>query len=158
MPLESLLARTERGGTGETRLCKIEISIGKNYSLPNILVTGGPAHFAFYVTTLRAGLSCSFTIYDQIGQRVTYFDSALPSPEDCFNPEAGAKFLCEIDELPLLPGRYRINVAIMGNGEMQDHLEGAAFFEVEPGNPQGRPVSKQTGYCNVFVKHRWIKP
>ena len=157
MASENLPTRTERRGKGEIRLVKIDISAGEDYP-PNTLITGRPARFGFYVNALRAGLSCAFTIYDQLGQRITYFDSALDSQQDYVDPEKGAKFSCEVDELPLLPARYRINAAITCNGELQDHVEGAAFFEVEAGSSQGRKVSKQNGYCSVFVNHRWRKP
>jgi homopolymeric O-antigen transport system ATP-binding protein len=149
---QNVADRTDRLGKGQMRIVQIEISRGER------LAIGRPARFGFHVTGVKPGTTCSFTIYDQLGQRVTYFDSALHSPQDYISQEEGTKFLCEVDELPLLPARYRINVAITCNGELQDHLEGAAFFEVESGNFQGRPVSKQTGYCSVIVKHRWITP
>jgi lipopolysaccharide transport system ATP-binding protein len=154
---QDLSSRTDRHGKGQIKLAQVEIATGDDNSAT--LVTGRPARFAFYTTTARAGMSCSFTIYDQFGQRVTFFDSALHGQEDLVNPEEGnTKFLCEIDEFPLLPGRYRLNAAIMLNGEVQDHIEAAAFLEVEPGNAYGRPVPRQTGYCNVIFKHRWTTP
>jgi lipopolysaccharide transport system ATP-binding protein len=157
MAVQDLSTRTERQGKGQIRLTQIEISAG-NDSQPTTLTVGRPARFTFGVTTIRAGMSCSFTIYDQFGQRITYFDSALHSQEDFVNLAADARLLCDIDELPLLPGRYRINIAIMWNGELQDHVEGAAFFEVEPGTIQGRAIPEQSGNCSVFVRHRWTKP
>ena len=48
--------------------------------------------------------------------------------------------ICEIDELLLLPGRYRIDVALYLEGELQDHVEAAAFFSVGQGAIRGRPV------------------
>ena len=47
---------------------------------------------------------------------------------------------CELDELLLLPGRYRVNVALYLHGEPQDHVE-AVFFSVAPGTLRGRPVA-----------------
>ena len=153
----NLVERTERRGRGEVRLVKIDISAGDR-SPANTLITGGPARFRFHINTLSGGLSCAFTIYNQFGQPVTYFDSALNSEHDYVDPEKRAVFSCELDKLPLLPARYRINVAITCNGEVQDHVEGAAFFQVETGTINGRPVPNENGYCNVFVDHRWSKP
>lgn len=157
MAAQDLQMRTERRGAGQIQLTRIDIS-ATNDSPANILATGHPARFIFHLTSVQSGLSCSFTIYDQLGQPVTYFDSALHSRDDRADPQGEAKFLCEIDELPLMPGRYRINAAIMRGGELQDHLEGAAFFEVEPGNFKGRPAPQQAGYGHVFVQHQWTTP
>lgn len=157
MAAQDLQMRTERRGAGQIQLTRIDIS-ASNDSPANILATGHPARFIFHLTSVQSGLSCSFTIYDQLGQPVTYFDSALHGRDDGVDPQGEAKFLCEIDELPLMPGRYRINAAIMRGGELQDHLEGAAFFEVEPGNFKGRPAPQQAGYGHVFVQHQWTTP
>jgi lipopolysaccharide transport system ATP-binding protein len=67
-------------------------------------------------------------------------------------------FVCELDELALLPGRYRINAAILWNGEYQDHLEAAAYFNVEHGEFGGRPAPQESGYGNLLMHHRWITP
>jgi lipopolysaccharide transport system ATP-binding protein len=152
-----LLERTERRGRGEIRLRNVEISTGES-THPNFLITGRPACFAFSFNMFGLGLSCAFTIYNQLGQEITYFDSALVSPLDCLDRGRNAKFLCEIHELPLFPGRYRINVAITQNGELQDHVEAAAFFEVKPGSSNERMISQDNGNCSVFVNHRWKKP
>jgi lipopolysaccharide transport system ATP-binding protein len=154
---ENLLERAVRGGQGEIRLVKIDISAGAP-GLPETLTTGGPARFRFYVNPPKRGLSCVFTIYNELGQQITYFDSALQSQLDCVDPESSTAFSCQVDELPLLPGRYRINVAIKRNGEIQDHLEGAAFFNVKADRAYGRSMTNQNGYCNVVLNHRWSKP
>lgn len=149
---QNIADRTDRRGKGQMRISKIEISRGE------CLAIGRPARFGFHVTGVKPGTTCSFTIYDQLGQPVTYFDSALYSHEDLVDPQSQAAFFCEIEELSLLPGRYRLNVAVMHNGELQDHLEGIAFFEVEQGQLRGRSVLADPRYGSVFMQHRWIKP
>ena len=49
-----------------------------------------------------------------------------------------------IDELLLLPGRYRIDVGLYLFGRLQDQVEGAAFFTVGPGAISG-PASAGRG-------------
>ena len=154
---QNLLKRTDRQGKGHVRLSQIGISTGGSYP-STTLATGFPAVFTFHVTGILSGLSCCFTIYDQYGQPVTYFDSAVNSQEDMINPQQETKFICKIDELLLMPGRYRINAAIMGNGEFQDDVKGAALFDVEQGNLRGRPANPTVGYGNVCIHHRWIVP
>ncbi len=156
-----LMTRTERRGQGQIRLTHIDIRADENDPF-SMLATGRPAQFVFYVSEIHPGMSCSFTVYDQFGQPVTYFDSTvhgqLDEVDSGANSDSKAKFLCEVDALTLIPGRYRINAAIMWNGEMQDHLEGAAFFEVAQGELMGRPVLADSGYGSTLLHHRWLRP
>jgi lipopolysaccharide transport system ATP-binding protein len=103
-------------------------------------------------------MSCIFTFYDHLGQAVASFNSAVHSPEDSHDPELGSRFICELDELLLVPGQYRMNVAVMGDGELQDHIEAAAAFDVEEGQVRGRPVTGGSTYGNVCLQHRWTLP
>ena len=154
---ENLLERTERRGKGKARLARIEITTGHQAHAPS-LITGSPARFIFHVTSVLPGMSCSFTIYDQYGQPVTYFDSAVFSRYDEKDRSQGHTFTCEVDEFLLIPGRYRINTAIMFDGEMQDHLEGACFFDVEQGTLRGRTVLRSAGYGSILMPHCWRSP
>jgi lipopolysaccharide transport system ATP-binding protein len=149
--------RTDRQGNGLTRLSKIEISTD-GLSPSAILATGSAARIVFYVTALLPGMSCCFTIYDQFGHPVTTFDSAVHSPEDSHECTLGAQFVCHFDELLLVPGRYRINVALFSDKQLQDHIEAATFFDVEQGALRGRPISGYTGYGKVILPHRWTPP
>src|SRR5262249_25873824 len=102
---------------------------------------------------------CVFTIYNYSGEPVANFNSAIHSPEDSRDSALITKLICHLDELSLVPGQYRINVAILGaDDELQDHVEAAAIFDVEPGISRGRPVSKDMGYGNVLLHHRWTLP
>jgi lipopolysaccharide transport system ATP-binding protein len=154
---QDLSTRPDRRGKGLIRLTQVEISIDRN-SPASILSTGRPARFAFSVNSTRPGMSCSFTIYDQLGQPVTFFDSAVHGRQDISSSNGISRFVCEMDELTLMPGRYRINVAIMWKGELQDHIEAAAYFNVEQGEFGGRPAPKEMGYGNLLIHHRWTTP
>ncbi|MHB8865672.1 MAG: ABC transporter ATP-binding protein [Pirellulaceae bacterium] len=153
----NLAQRDERRGQGKSRLVQVQI-LGGDRAVAATLVTGWSAQFVFHVTCILPRLSCSFTIYDQFGQPVTSFDSAVHSTEDSRNTSQGNAFVCHIDELMLTPGRYRINAAIMVDDEMQDHLEGASFFQVEQGAIRGRPVPGNAGQGSVFLPHCWRTP
>ncbi len=63
--------------------------------------------------------------------------------------------VCELDELLLLPGRYRVDVGLSLVGELQDHVDGAAFFTVGPGAVRGRPVGREATYGLVQLPHVW---
>jgi lipopolysaccharide transport system ATP-binding protein len=152
---EDLTARQDRAGEGGTRLrlCEITTPGGP----PGILQSGRPARFTFEVDRPRPGLRCRFSIYDQLGHVVTCFDSRFTAPDDTLLPAGSTRLTCTLDELLLRPGRYRVNVGLW-QGSWQDHVEAAAFFEVEEGAVGGRPVSRQPGCGNVMIPHHWAVP
>jgi homopolymeric O-antigen transport system ATP-binding protein len=150
--------RTDRRGWHDVFLTNVEIEGADGATL---LATGRPARFTFRT---RAGddaprrrLSCSFTIHNALGQPVTTLASDDRGPHDIEDPTAHDTFSCEIDSLPLVPGRYRVDVSIHGRTHLQDSVEGAAMFDVEQGTQEGRPVAGgRPG--DVAVPHRWVVP
>lgn len=153
--------RTDRTGLGNVRLVGVDITDQSHLSALT-LITGEPAQFVFHLSHLEPGIKfeyLDFTICDLQGNPVAYFNSIDTGPEDNKSPDMHDRVVCWIDELPLLPGRYRINVGIKANGEMQDHVESAAVFNVEQGRLRGRPIdnrSQRRG--SVIFPHRWILP
>lgn len=152
---QNLLERTDRRGKGKVKLARVEISTDGESTT---LATGRPARFVFDLTDTLPGLSCVFTLYNQLGQPVVNFNSSTHSPKDLKDPNMKAQIICDIDELLLLPGQYRMNVMLSDSGELLDHIEAAVVFEVEPGELQGRPVALGTSYGNVCMQHKWILP
>lgn len=153
---QDLMTRTDRRGQGKSRICGIDVSA--NGMGTGILRTGDVAHFTIYISRHLLGLTCAFTIYDAHGYAVTSFNSAVPSLEDQPAQEIGCAFACDVDSLTLRPGRYRLNAALSTGGDLQDHLEGACTFDVEPGQVLGRPVDAAMGYGAVSLAHRWRLP
>lgn len=153
--LQNLSERSDRRGKGKVKLVRIEIFAD---SESTALVTGHPACFLFYITDTIPDLGCVFTIYNQLGQPIVNFSSFIHSPKDLKDPKTRTKIICEVDNLPLLPGQYRINAMLYGNGELQDHIEAALIFEVETGEMQGRTMQIGTSYGNIYMPHRWLMP
>jgi lipopolysaccharide transport system ATP-binding protein len=152
---KGLAERTERRGRGNIRLTHVDIFAG-DPEISTTLATGRPATFIFQVSKKLPNLSCEFTVYDDYGQSIATFSSANQSPDDCQASNSVGKFTCEFDELLLLPGRYRLNVAIKHNHEIEDHLEAAVFFDVEQGHVRGRQAASASKYGHVLLPHRWI--
>ena len=153
---QDLSKRTDRKGHGHVKLVGTEVMNNSNGS-SSILKTGHPARFVFCVSGIVPGMGCNFFIYDTIGQPITSFQSKVRGPEDAYDSKNGLKFVCELDELLLLPGRYRIDVAIVGDNLLQDFIEAAAVFEVVEGQVRGRP-SQPDGKFSVSMSHRWTIP
>ena len=154
---QTLVERRDRAGEGRVRVLSAE---ARGAGGPgSALETGEPAGFDFEVSSSLPGLHCSFTVYDMAGKAVTYFDSAETSPQDVpFDPEIGSSpgsVSCELEELLLLPGRYRLNVALYLDGQLQDHVEAAAFFSVARGTIRGRQVQSGQAHGGLQIPHLW---
>jgi lipopolysaccharide transport system ATP-binding protein len=148
--------RRDRRGWGYARLTRLETG-GIN---GEHLASGRPAQFRFHVARSdeaeTGSLSCSFTLVNNLGHPIATLNSEQRSAGD--RPgESKDTFVCEVDQLPLLPGRYRMDVEIHGRLYLQDALEGAAFFDVEQGLFEGRPVAIDA-LGDVAVAHRWVVP
>jgi len=151
-----LSKRTDRKGQGKVKLVGAEVTNSINGSA-SVLKAGHPARFDFLVDAIVPGVACNFFIYDTIGQPLTSFYSRVRGPEDAYDPKNGLKFVCELDELLLMPGRYRVDVAIVGDNLLQDFIEAAAVFEVGDGQVGGRPAQPD-GKFSIFMEHRWTLP
>lgn len=152
--LQDLSTRTDRKGRGHAKLIGVDVS---DLDSSSNLKMGQPARFVFSVNATVPGMGCNFFIYDTIGQPITSFMSKVRGPDDTYVSTNGLKFVCDLDELLLLPGRYRIDVAIVGDNLLQDFIEAAAVFEVVEGQVRGRPTQPD-GKFAVSMPHRWTLP
>jgi lipopolysaccharide transport system ATP-binding protein len=154
---EDLAMREDRTGKGDIRLESLEITSDftqRAYSVP----AGRNARLVFRVSRYSPGLAIWFTIYDEHGQPVSSFHSKNHGPQDVRVASADPRLQCEIEELPLVPGRYRLNAAVFTADELQDHVEGAAIFEVTEGTIRGRPIGTASGLGSVRLPHQWTVP
>jgi lipopolysaccharide transport system ATP-binding protein len=149
--------RTDRAGAGRSRLMRLEVHNGED-GCSGPLQMGGPCRFTFHVDRLAPGLMCVFNIVDEFGQGVTKINSNYRSQEDFMDPESNSRLVCIIDPLLLAPGRYRVDVGLYASRELQDQIEGAAFFEVIRGVACGREVPRSRGDWKFVLPHRWILP
>jgi lipopolysaccharide transport system ATP-binding protein len=156
---DDLLARTDRDGRAweETlvrRLAVYDSSSGQ----ADVVVGGRPAKIVVEVTEARPTMGCELTILNSLGHPVTTLDSELSAATDVRDADLGSRIECEIDALPLIPGRYRIDVLLRAGQEIQDGLQAAAFFDVEPGVIDGRPMPATGSDGDVILTHKWRLP
>ncbi len=150
---EDIIDRGERAGAGDIRIAAVSVRVDEDAPHGH-LMTGQPALFTFDLEGKDLSADIVFTVYDHRGQPICRFTSF-----ECGVGDATARrYTCAIDEWPLVPGRYRINAAVFAGGESQDHLEGAAVFDVEPGTVGGRSIGHDANYGCVAVAHNWLTP
>jgi lipopolysaccharide transport system ATP-binding protein len=156
---QDLLERADRDTNGyhDTMLKGLEIHdrVGGH---TNAVVAGRPATITVEFTEVVPMMECQLTIVNSLGQPVTTFDSENSAPADVRDSELGTRIECEVPSLPLLPGRYRIDVVIKGKRQVQDGLQGATFFDVEPGVVGERPMDATATEGNVVLPHAWRLP
>jgi lipopolysaccharide transport system ATP-binding protein len=154
---DDLLERTDRDARGwqAALIRRVEIRDGDGGA---DLFGGRPARIAVDVTAVLPQMECRLTIANSLGQPIATLDSELAASIDSRESELGPRLECEIQELPLLPGRYRIDVLLKGSYQIQDGLQAAAFFDVEPGFIDDRPIAAVGTDGDVALRHRWRIP
>jgi lipopolysaccharide transport system ATP-binding protein len=123
-----------------------------------VVVTGGSARIVIHLTHALPMTECRLTIVNDLGQPLATLSSEVISPQDVRDPSAGPRIECDVDSMPFIPGRYRLDVVVKGRRQIQDGLEAATFFDVEPGIVAGRPVPVQRVEGDLFLAHQWRLP
>jgi lipopolysaccharide transport system ATP-binding protein len=124
----------------------------------DLVVGGRPVHVTVLVTDVLPMMECRLTIVNSHGHPVATLDSQVAAPVDVRTPSQDPRIDCDIADLPLSPGRYRIDVVVMARRQIQDGLQAAAFFEVEPGVVGGRPMPSSVTDGDVVLQHTWRLP
>jgi lipopolysaccharide transport system ATP-binding protein len=153
-----LLERADRDPRAYDETLVRRIEIHNPGGQPNVLVAGQPATIAVEVTERLPMMECQLTLVNSLGQPVCTLDSEISAPVDLREEDLGPRMECDIESLPLLPGRYRIDVIVKGKRQIQDGLQAATFFDVEPGIIAGRPTAAAGAEGNVVLPHLWRLP
>lgn len=153
-----LLEREDRDGRGWRQTLLKRVEMVDSGAQSNVVVGGRPAKLVVEVTELLPGLQCRATIANSLGQPIATLDSEVSAPADVRDAELGPLIECEIPTLPLLPGRYRIDLVVKANSVYQDGLQGAVFFDVEQGVMEGRPMPSDGIEGSIAFPHAWRLP
>ncbi len=143
--------RTDRGGNGKAKL----LSVGATGQGDKPISTGGVLLFNFEYRSAIPNVNCVFTIYDSRGDSLISMSSSPSAAVDVVETPDGKRFECTLDECPLMPGCYRLNVALHSGDDQLDHLEGALEFTVEGGYMRGRCVRGDGAFGRIVTPHIW---
>ena len=156
---DDLETRTDRDGRAweESKVKRLAVFDGDSGE-PDVVVGGRGAKIVVEVTEVVPMMECQMTILNSLGHPITTLDSELSSAADVRDGESGPRIECQVDSLPLIPGRYRIDVVLRGRQEIQDGLQAAAYFDVEPGTIDGRPMPAIGADGDVVLPHTWQLP
>jgi lipopolysaccharide transport system ATP-binding protein len=156
---EDLLERTDRDSRGydESLIRRVEIH-DREGGHADTVVAGRSAVLVVEVTEVLPTMECRLIILNSLGHPVATLDSEVSAPADVRDGGLGPRIECEVEALPLLPGRYRIDVVLKGRRQIQDGLQAAAFFDVEPGVLHDRPTPIAGADGDVVLPHTWHLP
>lgn len=141
-------ARSTRIGRGQLRVVGMDI-----FNDEGPIASGQGATFRFHVEGPHVPAQCLVTIFNDLGDPVTSFDSSEFSGHD----RQGDTYAVHVERLLLRPGHYRLDVALVAQDRIvEDHIETAAVFDVLTGLLDDRPVTAQPGLGNVCLPHRWV--
>jgi lipopolysaccharide transport system ATP-binding protein len=156
---DDLLTRTDRDGRAweESKVSRLAVYDGDSEEA-DVVVGGRGVRIVVEVTEVLPMMECQLTILNSLGHPITTLDSELSSPADSRDSESGPRIECRVDSLPLIPGRYRIDVLLRGRQEIQDGLQAATYFDVEPGVIDGRPMPSIGADGDVVLPHTWQLP
>ena len=131
--------------------------LDKNYNVKDRFACGEPIkiEFTFDPSTSFRNPQFGIGVNDWMGSRIfsitTYFsDSSLPALVD------QSKVICEIESVPLAPGRYTLSLS-MGTlvNLLVDNLENAVSFDVDAVDFYGSGRLPEASFGRVLVRSRW---
>ncbi len=124
-------------GRTTSAICGEEIDICFSYDMPERMV-----------------FDWGLTLYNHIDEAVAHFGSQFSRRMRTALPKRGT-ILCHIPRLPLPDGRYRLNAVMQVTGKNVDHIIGAAYLDVHPGNFFGTGQIPPPASNKVLVDHEW---
>jgi lipopolysaccharide transport system ATP-binding protein len=155
---DDLLARTDRDSRGWEESLIRGLEVRNPGGQADVVVGGRPVTIAVEATEVVPMMECRLTIVNSLGQPVVTLDSEVSASVDVRDGGLGPRIECQVEALPLVPGRYRIDVLLKGRRQIQDGLQAAGFFDVEPGMIGDRPMPAAGSDGDVVLAHAWRLP
>jgi lipopolysaccharide transport system ATP-binding protein len=141
-----LAARTDRQGDGRIRF----------QAIAGDLRTGVDSRLALaYAGTDRLqNVEVSVALFSLNGECAAYLANVVSGRELATAPASGT-LVCDLPRLPVLPGRYRINIYCEVNGILADWVTDAGEIDVLEGDYFHSGRTQPHGYGHVAIDQRW---
>ena len=150
--------RQDRSGSGKIRASSLRF-LTENGEVVTSLQSGKNYYFEIgYFNNSGQTLNdiiVSLDIFDEKDVRLLLFRNNFTNSNICVNPDRGY-ILCNINNLPLAKGTYRINLFISyGDLETLDLIENAASLVVDGGDFFGTGNSGLPNHCKILAAAEW---
>lgn len=152
-----LADRDDRTGMGTIKMTGLAVKSTDGKDNPYVEY-GTTTRFELTIDKPRPEIICVFRIYNHLGGPTVEFRSRPVTGMDTIDTSGSHKIICEVPELPLAPGEYRLDAQIWAAGDLQDAIESAAKFTVSAGQMEGRLLDRAFGNSGVVPRHYWTLP
>jgi len=154
-----LAERGDRSGTGECRFVSVALENGDGVNV-SAFRCGAEAVLNLLINNLSTrklrDLHLSVGIDNELNQRVVHLDSLMVG-DDLAGVSPGYRSVrVIIPRLSLLPGRYRLTLHAMHNGNVSDFIRDATAFHVEAGDYFGTGHLPAQGLGIFALEHRFV--
>jgi len=153
-----LAARENRQGNGQVRITDLTIvDSSGNRNIPFQIGAELFFHISYQAQGAVKNPHLIIGVYDLMNVGVTRFDTEIAGSLPASLPASGC-ITCSTKGVPLVPGRYQLNLAFISNGVMQDYLAAADYLDIigsdyfNSGKIFNESDSKLT---KVLIKHQW---
>ena len=149
-------SRTDRKGAGHVRFTAIELRDGDERVVSSIPM-GAPLRIclSYRSESPVPHAIAAIAFHTSVGQRLFRLhtrDQAVEFPDLC----SSGTLICEVPSLPLLPGTYRLHVAIAdATDTLQDAIDSAVFLDIVPADVFGTGRIPQGPGDILFVPSKW---
>ena len=110
-----------------------------------------------HVTEVVPLLECRLTISNSLGQPIATLDSEALAPDDVRDPALGPRIECEVARAAAAAGSLpRSTCCSRARNQIQDGLQAAVFFDVEPGVVGERPTAAEAD-GDVVLPHVCVR-
>lgn len=120
-------------------------------------MTGQPVQIAVHYRLVgpAIGLQFGLGVYSTGGEKILHLGTVYTEREPRTYPPKGC-VVCAIPRLPLLPGRYLVNVSLRDERERIDHIPSACVLDVSAGDFWGTGKIPPSTDSKVVVDHTWV--
>ncbi len=153
----SLAGRQDRSGSGNVRVVSFEARACDNSESPPR--TGAGAEFVIGYTARRqpslSELGVRIFVRDVRGSTVFVCSTSMNNSQFHRIPPEG-RVVCQIHSLPLIAGKYSVDIKLVDDEGRADHVESAATYDVVDSGDGGFSVYPDPQWGSVMVPHSWV--
>jgi homopolymeric O-antigen transport system ATP-binding protein len=144
--------REDRNGDGRLRV--ISARMTSSDGGPPRTGRDGVLRLGYRTNALGSRVSIRFSLEGPLGEPLFLCSSEVSGDELTLEAEEG-ELVCELPQLPLLPGRYSVAVYAEVNGVLADWVRSALFFDVYEDDVFGTGRLPPATAGRVYVNHSW---
>jgi lipopolysaccharide transport system ATP-binding protein len=148
-----LTQRTDRVGNRLARITSVQLQDQKG-DVKKVILAGGGCHIVMGCEVLQPIVNARFLvgIYDYFDRQIALLDTYVTGQS--FTLHSGYfNVVCSLPVLPLFPGQYALNLAIMTGDDIIDHLIHGGEFFIEASDFFG--TGKLPEYGPLLIQHAW---